>query len=73
MIIRDQLARSLHTGFIDDNAMSLVEYRPQLLLNDPKKGQKVLTSLLHELNHCDAFFFSVAFVTNSGVAALIHM
>ena len=73
MIIRDQLAKALNTGFFDINEMSLMEYRPQLLLNDFKKGQKVLTSIVHELNNCNEFFFSVAFVTNSGVAALINV
>jgi superfamily II DNA or RNA helicase/HKD family nuclease len=73
MIIREQLARSLKTGFFDDTEMSLMEYRPQLLLNDPKRGQKILTNLVHELHHCHEFFFSVAFVTNSGVAALINV
>ena len=73
MIIRDQLAKALNTGFFDINEMSLTEYRPQLLLNDFKKGQKVLTSIVHELNNCNEFFFSVAFVTNSGVAALINI
>lgn len=73
MITSDQLARSLNTGFIDFNEMSLLDYRPQLLLNDSKKGKKVLTNILQELNNCHEFFFSVAFVTNSGVAALINV
>ena len=73
MYIRDQIMRSLHTGFVDHSEESLIEYRPQLLLNNHKRGQKVLTSIVHELNHCDEFMFSVAFVTNSGVATLINV
>jgi HKD family nuclease len=46
------------------------ELLPQLLINDSKKEIKVLSSLLTELNSCDEFWFSVAFVTTSGVAAL---
>ena len=30
-----------------------------------------MENLLLELEHCDEFFFSVAFVTNSGIACLI--
>ena len=30
-----------------------------------------MENLLFELEHCDEFFFSVAFVTNSGIACLI--
>jgi HKD family nuclease len=29
--------------------------------------------LINELHKCDSFFFSVAFITNSGVAALINV
>lgn len=63
---------SLYTGFIDGNTVSLEEYQPRLLINDSKRGRKVLTSIIDELNKCDEFYFSVAFITNSGVAVLIN-
>ena len=47
---------------------------PQLLTNDKLQGKKVLTTLLKELRDLeekDEFWFSVAFVTTSGVATLI--
>ena len=66
------LSDSLHTGFIDSNSVSLVEYQPRLIINDSKRGRKVLTCLIEELRKCDVFLFSVAFITNSGVAALIN-
>lgn len=70
---RDDLARSLYTGFIDRTEFSLVEYQPKLLINNSKRGQKVLTNIINELNKCEEFLFSVAFVTNSGVASLINI
>jgi HKD family nuclease len=67
MSIQSELVGSIYTGFVDQNGTSLIEYQPKLLINDSKKGQKVLTSLISELNKCDEFLFSVAFVTYSGV------
>lgn len=71
MSIQENLAKSLYTGFIDYREISLEEYRPKLLINNSKTGQKVLTSIVNELNKCEEFFFSTAFITNSGVASLI--
>jgi superfamily II DNA or RNA helicase/HKD family nuclease len=65
-----ELQKSLITGCIDGSAKSLEEYQPKLLLNSPES--KVLSNIITELKRCDEFFFSVAFVTNSGVAVLIE-
>jgi HKD family nuclease len=65
-----ELHKSLITGCIDGSAKSLEEYQPKLLLNSPES--KVLSNIITELKKCDEFFFSVAFVTNSGVAVLIE-
>lgn len=62
----------IYSGLIDKNSISLEQYRPRLLINDASKGQKVLTSLISELNQCDEFFFSVAFITESGVISLLN-
>ncbi len=62
----------IHSGLIDKNSISLEQYRPRLLINDASKGQKVLTSLISELKACDGFFFSVAFITESGVVSLLN-
>jgi len=72
MNVQSELVKSIYTGFVDQNGISLNEYQPKLLINDSKNGHKVLTSLISELNKCDEFLFSVAFVTNSGVASLIN-
>lgn len=72
MDLRERISDSIYTGFIDGNAVSLEEYQPRLLINDNKRGHKVLTCLIDELRKCEEFFFSVAFITNSGVAVLIN-
>lgn len=61
---------SLKTGFIDKNLPSFQEYHPEFLVNDKELGKRVLTSIKRELNDCDEFWFSVAFITTSGLAVL---
>ncbi|MFN7775092.1 DUF3427 domain-containing protein [Flavobacterium sp.] len=73
MDLHQILFESLKTGFVDRGVHSVNEYHPQLLLNDKIQGRKVLSSLLRELNELkknDEFWFSVAFVTTSGVASI---
>jgi superfamily II DNA or RNA helicase len=73
MMLSNDLVAGLQTGFIDCNWTSLEQYHPKLLLNDHKRGMKVLTSIIQELRQCEEFYFSVAFITNSGVASLISV
>jgi superfamily II DNA or RNA helicase/HKD family nuclease len=68
----DRLSKSFTTGFIDHRVASAREFRPELVTNDKKAGKKVLTTILRALESCDEFWFSIAFVTTSGVAALIN-
>ena len=67
-----ELQNGLQNGFVDNTAIALEEYKPKLIINDPEKGEKVLTSIVNELEKCDEFFFSVAFITNSGVTVLLN-
>ena len=67
-----ELQASLKTGFIDSIYPSRPDYLPQLLHNDREKGTKILSSIQNELQKCDEFWFSVAFITTSGVATLIN-
>jgi superfamily II DNA or RNA helicase/HKD family nuclease/SOS-response transcriptional repressor LexA len=68
----EEFSKSLQTGFIDKTSISEVLYQPELLVNKKRPPRKVLTTILQELNNCDGFFISVAFVTSSGVATLIN-
>lgn len=67
-----RLNDSLITGFIDRNKNSSEEYQPRLLVNDNLTERKFLNQIIHELKMCDEFYFSVAFITNSGIAALFN-
>jgi len=67
-----KLEQSLQSGFIDQKLPAFGEYLPQFLVNDKNEGKKILTTILQELNNCEEFWFSVAFVTTNGVATLIQ-
>ena len=66
------LQQSLHKGYISDVSESKLDLLPEFLTNDPVNHRKVLTTLLQELQTCEEFWFSVAFITTSGVASLIN-
>ncbi|MCL1949518.1 MAG: phospholipase D-like domain-containing protein [Turicibacter sp.] len=66
-LIKD-LELSLRQGFIDKNIPHLGNFKPRLLVNNKDKNEYVLTSLIEELETCETFFFSVAFITESGLA-----
>jgi superfamily II DNA or RNA helicase/HKD family nuclease len=73
MGILEELSTSLRSGFIDSNLASFQQYNPRLLINDFKRGMKVLSNIENELSKCEEFNFSVAFITNSGVTSLINI
>lgn len=66
----DQLKNSLQKGFINKNHHHISPFKPELLVNEKSKRQDVLTSLTDELKICQSFLFSVAFITESGLATL---
>lgn len=65
-----QLKLSLEKGFIDYRTVAHESLKPQLLTNKLSGGENVLTTLLEDLHVCQSFFFSVAFITESGLATL---
>lgn len=72
MDINEILLENLKTGFIEESHYSEGNNQPVLLYNDKQEGKKVLTSIINELEDCDEFWFSVAFITTGGVATLIN-
>ena len=72
MSFSKNLARGLFNGYIDDEIKASEQFKPRLIINDVERGEKVLTSISDELKKCDAFLFSVAFITNGGISALIN-
>lgn len=63
---------SLQTGYVDKSFLSDTLYQPKLLVNQKSPPKKVLSTILHELENCNQFYISVAFVTTSGVATIIN-
>ncbi|GAA4292590.1 DUF3427 domain-containing protein [Aestuariibaculum suncheonense] len=72
MDYKSLLQDSIKTGFLDLNIASNKNLRPQFLTNDSKNGKKVLTTIIRELELCEEFWFSAAFVTTGGIATLIN-
>ncbi|QST00989.1 DEAD/DEAH box helicase [Pontibacillus sp. ALD_SL1] len=64
------LEDSLHRSFIDHRHRYSEMYSPKLLVNRSQGGETVLSSILEEIEHCRSFTFSVAFITESGLATL---
>lgn len=71
-ISKEELVKSLNTGLINYRDDSIEDYRPKLIVNNYKKGSKVISYLIKELSNCNEFCFSVAFVTNSGINLLLN-
>ncbi|MFO8069631.1 MAG: DEAD/DEAH box helicase family protein, partial [Alkalibacterium sp.] len=65
----DMLERSLKKAFIDQQLQGS-HYDPKLIINDVPKKEFMLNALHDELSSCTSFFFSVAFITQDGLAAL---
>lgn len=68
--IAEEILDGVKTGIIDRDWDSNEELRPKLLFNDIHTGNTVLSSIQKELNQCISFWFSVAFITKSGIVVL---
>ncbi|HAM80611.1 MAG TPA: DUF3427 domain-containing protein [Ornithinibacillus sp.] len=64
------LKLALHKGFIDKQISNYGRFSPKLLINNQKGNEYVLASIIEELENCRSFLFSVAFITESGLATL---
>ena len=65
-----QLLESMQFGFIDRVRFRHVTYAPKILINNAEENRFVLTDLQEELLKSTAFYFSVAFVTQSGISMI---
>ncbi|MDU5411683.1 MAG: DUF3427 domain-containing protein, partial [Clostridium perfringens] len=70
--IKEEIIKASNTGLIDKHLNSNLALAPKLIINDYSKGSKVLNELIVELNKCDEFFMSVAFITSSGITPLLE-
>ncbi|WP_284140507.1 DEAD/DEAH box helicase [Virgibacillus sp. LDC-1] len=64
------LEDSLRKGFINKHYGKSETYKPKLLINNTKENEDVLSSIVEEMTSCNSFIFSVAFITESGLATL---
>ncbi len=64
------LEQCLREGFIDYTVHADKRYVPKILTNNREKREKILDTVLDQLNCCNEFYFSVAFITKSGIACL---
>ena len=71
-LLNQDLQQSLLKGYISDKNESKPELLPEFLFNDKTQNHKVLTTIIRELQDCEEFWFSVAFITTSGVATLMN-
>ncbi|MGL6008599.1 MAG: phospholipase D-like domain-containing protein, partial [Culicoidibacterales bacterium] len=67
-----QLRESVEIGFFDVNysGVGSEQYLPQLLTNNREEAKKFADQLIRELKQAQHFWFSVAFMTTSGIAVL---
>lgn len=65
-----QFLESMQFGFIDRVRFRDVTYAPKILINNAEEKRFVLTDLQEELLKSTAFYFSVAFVTQSGISMI---
>ena len=64
------ISSGLDTAFINSAINSNLAYRPEFVSNDYTQGKKVSVAIERELRQCDAFYISVAFITEGGLAPL---
>ncbi|KHD44344.1 DUF3427 domain-containing protein [Streptococcus hongkongensis] len=67
---KSQLHEALQFGFIDKDKFKESLNAPKVLINNQEERRFVLTDVQEELSNCIHFQFSVAFVTQSGIALI---
>lgn len=63
------LMNSMRTSLIDSNIESVLSYQHKLISN---KEEKIVSLIRRELENCDEFIISVAFVTLGGVTMILE-
>lgn len=63
---------AIQTAYLDHTINSNLAYRPEFISNNYKLGKKVLVSIEEELQRCEEFCISVAFITKSGITPILQ-
>ena len=66
--MKNDILESAKTALIDSNYKSNLNFKPTLLVNN--NNNKLLSKIIDELENCESFKFSTAFITLSGVQPL---
>ena len=66
----EDIINGAKTAFINENNESNEYFKPKFISN--ADNNKVINSIKSELENCDEFFISVAFITNSGLTPLLQ-
>lgn len=69
----NELRAGLETAYIDHTYSSNLAYKPQFVYNNYKEGKKVFSTIEAELENCDEFIFSVAFINKGGIAPFLQV
>ncbi len=67
--MENYLLNSFRTSLLNENIESNMNYQHKLLSN---KNEKIISTLRRELEECDEFIISVAFITESGVTMILE-
>ena len=57
-------------ALVEGSAAEAPEQAPRLVVNDHRRGEKMLAAIESELARCSSFAFSVAFISDSGIRPL---
>lgn len=71
--IINELRDGFETAYVIGTHSSNLAYRPQFVYNDYREGKKVFSAIEAELENCEEFFFSVAFINMSGVSLFLQV
>ena len=69
----EQMNMGFATSFIGGTNETNLAFKPEFIFNNHKNGQKVLSFIERELQQCDSFDISVAFITKSGITPLLQV
>ncbi len=67
----EEIIAGSQIAFVDAQYQGNVAFKPQLLYNNPSEGKKVLSSLKQQLENCEEFIITVAFITEGGLTPLL--
>ncbi len=72
MQAQELILDGLKSSFLDSSIKSNADYRSEFVSNNLKESKKVISYIEEELQRCNSFKISVAFITMSGIVPLLQ-